>query len=423
MSTTRKFFRILSLDGGGSWALIQARTLQALFGQQARGHHILSRFDLVAANSAGSLVLGGLLKDMTLAEIVSLFKDQATRELLFSRLGLDHLLDRILQLTLKLGPRYSTARKLEGLRTILDELADTPLDQLTLGPHAAPHLLICGFDYDLKRATFFRSDRASLADGKPGKAAPTLAHAIHASTNAPVNYFDLPAQFSDDLRMADRRFWDGAIGGYNNPVLAAVVEALANRARYHCTPHGIRVLSIGTGSVNLPMPGIRPAQSPVLELARGAPCLAKDLDKLARSIISDPPDAASYTTHLMLGGAISVSPDAPVEDSPLIRLNPMIQPILARHAGKPAWCLPKGLTPLQFQQLAHLDIDAVEQGEVKLIERFCTAWLADDVPNQTIRHDADFQALIGHGRFSAAKAAWEKLAGPTEPPLLRFAAQ
>lgn len=422
MPTSKKLFRILSLDGGGSWALIQARALQKLFGEQARGHHILSRFDLVAANSAGSLVLGGLLKDMALDEIVFLFKDQAMREKLFSRLGLDHLLDKILQLTLKLGPKYSSARKLEGLRGILDEIADTPLDQLSLGARAAPHLLICGFDYDRKRASFFRSDRASLADGPPGKAAPTLVHAIHASTNAPVNYFDLPAQFSDDLHIADRRFWDGAIGGYNNPVLAAVVEALANRERYRCTPHSIRVLSIGTGSVNLPMPGIHPAQSAVLEAVCSVPRLHKDLDKLARSIISDPPDAASYTAHLMLGGAVSVSPEAPVEDSPLVRLNPMIQPVLSEHE-KPAWHLPKGLTSLQFQQLVHLDIDAVEQGEVKLIERFCNAWLADHVPNQTIRHDADFQPLIGHNRFSAAKAAWERQAGLTEPPLLRFAAQ
>ncbi len=416
MPHIRKLFRILSLDGGGSWALIQARALQQLFGERARGHAILARFDLAAANSAGSLVLGGLLQDMALDEIVTLFRDQSARAKLFSPLGFDHLLGKLLQLTLRLGPKYATARKLDGIREILPEVADTPLDALRLGGRSAPHLLICGFDYDRKRATFFRSDGASLANGRPIKPAPTLAQAIHASTNAPVNYFDLPAVFPDASR-----YWDGAIGGYNNPVLAAVVEALANRERYQCAPHTIRALSIGTGSVNLPLPGRHPAQSAVLEIAPAAPCLYKDLDKLARSIISDPPDAASYSAHLMLGGAVSVASDAPVLDGPLVRLNPMIQPILAAPDGKPAWCLPHGLTPLQFQQLIQLDIDAVEQGEIKLIERFCNAWLADDVPNQTIRYDADLHPLIGHDRFSAARAAWERQAGLTHPPALRYA--
>lgn len=50
----------------------------------------------------------------------------------------------------------------------------------------------------------------------------TLVEAVHASTNAPIRYYDEPAEVSG------RRYWDGALGGYNNPVLAAVVEALAN---------------------------------------------------------------------------------------------------------------------------------------------------------------------------------------------------
>ena len=52
-------FRVLSLDGGGSWALIEVRTLITLFGENATGHQVLRNFDLVAANSGGSLVLAG----------------------------------------------------------------------------------------------------------------------------------------------------------------------------------------------------------------------------------------------------------------------------------------------------------------------------------------------------------------------------
>lgn len=51
-------FRILSLDGGGSWALIQVMALQAIYSENTTGHNVLKDFDLVAANSGGSITLG-----------------------------------------------------------------------------------------------------------------------------------------------------------------------------------------------------------------------------------------------------------------------------------------------------------------------------------------------------------------------------
>jgi hypothetical protein len=49
-------YRILSLDGGGSWALIQVKALIELFGPDKPGREILQDFDLVAANSGGSIL-------------------------------------------------------------------------------------------------------------------------------------------------------------------------------------------------------------------------------------------------------------------------------------------------------------------------------------------------------------------------------
>jgi patatin-like phospholipase/acyl hydrolase len=56
-------YRILSLDGGGTWALIQVKALIALYDNEpaTSGHDVLRDFDLVAANSGGSIFLGGLL--------------------------------------------------------------------------------------------------------------------------------------------------------------------------------------------------------------------------------------------------------------------------------------------------------------------------------------------------------------------------
>ncbi|MDE3084467.1 MAG: patatin-like phospholipase family protein, partial [Verrucomicrobiota bacterium] len=61
--------RILSLDGGGSWALIEVRALLALYGDVS-GREVLSKFDLVSANSGGSIVAAALAGGWKLSEIL-----------------------------------------------------------------------------------------------------------------------------------------------------------------------------------------------------------------------------------------------------------------------------------------------------------------------------------------------------------------
>jgi len=41
--------KILSLDGGGSWALIQAKVLHNMYGD-ITGHELLRKFDMAIAN-------------------------------------------------------------------------------------------------------------------------------------------------------------------------------------------------------------------------------------------------------------------------------------------------------------------------------------------------------------------------------------
>ena len=108
-------YRILSLDGGGTWALIQLKALIALYDAQTSGVDVLRDFDLVAANSGGSIVLGGLVEGMTLGEILAFFQDQAKRESIFSptRSFGDHALHDLTGL----GPKYSAANKLAALQS------------------------------------------------------------------------------------------------------------------------------------------------------------------------------------------------------------------------------------------------------------------------------------------------------------------
>jgi hypothetical protein len=75
------------------------------------------------------------------------------------------------------------------------------------------HLLITSFDYDRNRATFLRPSVISVPSWGRGEGADvTVAEAIHASTNAPVNYFDAPAKIAE----RSERYWDGAVAGCNN---------------------------------------------------------------------------------------------------------------------------------------------------------------------------------------------------------------
>jgi hypothetical protein len=391
--------RILSLDGGGSWALIQVKALIALYGENTPGQTVLQDFDLVAANSGGSIVLGGLVEDLPLGEILALFEDQARRESVFSpthKLG-----DKILHDLLNLGPKYSAENKLPALENVFPTKGQLPLDQAVAGLRRAGsnedlHLLIIAFDYDCNRAAFFRSAPASgLAWGAGDVADVTLAEAIHASTNAPVNYFDEPATFPDH----PGRYWDGAITGCNNPVVASVAEAIA----LQLDPMNLAVLSIGTASVALPWPQPGQPASPYLQPIV-QPGLKTDLRKLATAILDDPPDIATYLAHLMTGSGLGLQ--KPPADSRIVRLNPLISPVMKDGI----WSAPGAMSAAQFTYLAELDMDAVQQAQVDAISSYADLWLQGVAPNQPIRMHADtLAAELGQTTFPDALAAWNAL--------------
>src|ERR1700676_3697010 len=241
-------YRMLSLDGGGAWALIQVRTLMTLYGESTSGHEVLRNFDLVAANSGGSLVLAGLVENLSLGEILQYFMDENKRRSVFS--PTTSVGDTVLHSILGFGPKYSANAKLPAIERLLPKTGDSPLAGSmngVVGPNGSlVHLLIVGFDYDRNRAVFFRSAAAAKPGLGVGQSAEvSLAGAVHASTNAPVNYFDAPAA----LPGAEDRFWDGGIAGCNNPAVVAVVESLV----LGNSPQDIRVLSLGTASVALPL--------------------------------------------------------------------------------------------------------------------------------------------------------------------------
>ena len=394
-------YRILALDGGGTWSLIQVKALTALYDKNTTGHTVLKDFDLVAANSGGSLVLGGLVENLKLGDLFNYFQDEQKRKSIFS--PTKSILNRILRLLTKVGPTHSTEAKLPGIMQLLPNRGKLSLSSAAQGIRRAgsnvdTHLLIIGFDYDRNRAAFFRSAPAAGKQWGTGDSSPiTLAEAIHASTNAPVNYFDAPAIFPHQ----SERYWDGGVTGCNNPVLAAVTEALILGQ----IPTDIVALSIGTATIALPWPGPGQPPSPLTQAPTHQSLIA-DVRKLATSILDDPPDIASFLAHVMTGAGKGVPAPA---DSRIVRMSPLVSPQLDANGN---WVAPAGMTIAEFSYLVDLDIDVVEQPQVDAISAFAELWLQDKVSNQPIRMNGDnLQLELGCKSFHDAVVAWNTING------------
>ncbi len=411
-------FRILSLDGGGSWSLLQIMTLIDLYrsgGALLTGHDVLRDFDLAVASGSGSLVLGGLVKNLPLSEIRKIFEDAALERSLFARRPARprqpvEFGARLLRHLTGIGPRYSARAKLDGLRQLLNGepgepgIGDVTLDALKTRIDLPTEIMIAAFDYDRGGEVLFRSNTASRAGDFGAPAIATLAEAIHAATTTPLAFVDAPAQIS-----RGRRCWDGGLAGGNNPVLAAIAEALANGV----APQAIEVLSIGTGRVALPMAsGNEDAATAKLVRQRLPASELGDLRKLAE-LVDDPPDTASLIAYLALGHAVPRDGAQPITEGRLVRLNPLLQPIRVAHG----WARPAGLIEAEagedeFVRLRELAIDAVAADEIALIGKFAALWHGNAVVNQPIRANADtLDCEIGQRWYSEAKAQWLSLTG------------
>jgi uncharacterized protein len=385
--------RILTLDGGGTWALLQALALGSLYGDNTGGREILRRFDYVAATSGGSIVLGCLLNDWSPARIAEFFLNEDGRKSIFVARGWGIFRPGV--------ARWSTTGKFAGLKNLLgNETLSNLAAQVPRSAGSAPlQIVIPAYDYDRNRARFFRSNPNSAAASGAAFVPVTIAQAVHASSNAPVIYFDEPA----DLGSVGR-FWDGGVTSYDNPVLAGLTEAIANGA----DAKQIAVLSLGAGSAIRPLRGSRPAESDVLVRDVPVSTLPADLKTLATSILADPPDAATFTAYLMMQHELNT----PTNQLRQVRMNPLIQPVLRN--GR--WEFPNGfrtnnlnLPPEEmFDRLVQLDMDAMGQDDVKLIREFGRLWIGGaEITNQPIRARSDtFAPQIGFGNFADAKARW-----------------
>jgi hypothetical protein len=381
-------YKILALDGGANWSLLQCMALEALY-PGVRGHQILERFNLVAANSGGSLVLARLLKNQTPKEILATFDHPNSPTSLFVKLP---LLARLPSL-IGLGPIFSTAKKRERIAEALGAIGHLSMRNLaTLFSNStkAPKIVVVGFDYDQLRAAFFRS-----FDTKAGTLASNLSltDAINASSTAPVAFFDKPAV------AGERLYWDGAIGGYNNPVMAAMVEAFTDGA----TASDIVVLSLGTAATRrVPLDHDVRHGPRGFFVSRDRACLLTDIRKLAGSILAEPPDAAGYAAYVSLGNAVVPSAARPAT---LVRLNPSLQPVLSGDGN--SWTAPHGVSCDELQALMNLPAGLLADKTVAMIKALGGKWIDGFIPNEPIRYGHNLECLIGDATFPAGRKHWQ----------------
>jgi hypothetical protein len=407
-------FKILSLDGGGTWALIQVRILQQKHGIEVRGHDVLRYYDLVIANSGGTLVLAAMCMNKTLSEIAQLFLNPAILETIFDKKPLQYyvpVLKRFL-------PRFKTTSKLEGLKKQLTSNISgldanvllTDLPKMIGKPNL--QLIITCFDYDKKRAVYLRSNPFSNMEScniqqqiglpvTPTFKTTSLLHAAHGSTNAPVLFFDDPAKFPFSGENYDHRYWDGAVAGNNNPIAVGVLEAIANGAK----KENIKAVSIGTANTCLPVlyniPGEPRTEFDWLVKYCKTNNWIGDLRKMANSILEDPPDAATFMAFKTLDLQYSKEPG-----NQLIRINPVVKPIY--DPAQNAWRRP-GINwkVKDLKYFFEMDMAVTTAYGVNLIDKLCEDYFAGAFDNQGIRNGGPLMEIIlGHRTFKDALDAW-----------------
>ena len=370
-------YKILSLDGGGSWAIMQLLTLKDRYGNM-NGHQILNKFDLVIANSGGSIVLAALAEDYSIDKAISLFKEEKNRAAIFHK---NRFKDRYFPVdylglfNAGFGPKYSTKRKKEAFEHLFPQIDKIQMNELPkhIGKDSLK-IIVATYDALNNRAKFFKSFSNHSATDDSVR----LTQAINASSNAPVQYFDFPARFKAQGSDIFYELWDGALGGFNNPILAGIIEAY----KLGVDLKTIRIVSLGTSNSLMSEDAKKDFwnwkqialqfRRKKLRFSTWKPQLnffKETVLHQAKTILYQPPDTANYIAMMFLKAATGKD----LNDQ-IIRLSPLIHYDV--HT-------PKEIVPL-VKDLYLLDMDLTKDEEIdKLITCFI-AWKNGDIYNQPI---------------------------------------
>lgn len=347
--------RVLSLDGGGVRCVLQAQILADLYPGQT-GHQIIKQFDVVTATSAGSVVLAGLLGNMSAREIYRSFLQKDFLDAIFTRTYWPFF------------PKWSTEKKRSGLLRIL------PHSEQTLGALAKDlglsRILIPAFDVQSRKAHIFDS-----YDPDPVM----LVEAVDASSTAPVTYFDKPAL------IRGRTYWDGGVTGLNNP--AAYGTAVAQEMY---PTEDIHTLSLGSGTI---------ITADDMNQTRAAfyPNVARSCKNLLSALVDDSPDVSTrYLWTMTKGKYIRMSPVIGPEQNGTTYTLPDIyynDDLLDGERG--------------YMKLAQTKLDSKDTLSLYRLSAIGCYYLRDKIPTQTIPMMDDLNSSATDSKYySRLKTKW-----------------
>ena len=370
-------YKILSLDGGGSWAIIQLLTLKDRYGNLT-GHDILRKFDLVIANSGGSIVLAALAENYTIDKAISLFKEKKNRELIFHKNSFKDRyfpVDYLGLFNAGFGPKYSTTKKKEAFENLFPQIDEIQMDEIPkLIGKASLKIVVATYDALNNRAKFFKSfsTKPDTYDSV------RLTQAINGSSNAPVQYFDFPARFKAKQSDIYYELWDGALGGFNNPILAGIIEAY----KLGVDLKTVQIISLGTSNSLMSSEAKKNFwdwKQIALIFRRKKFAFSKWKPQFnffketvlhqAKTILYQPPDTANYIAMMFL----QVATDKLLNEQ-IIRLSPLI------HYDEQT---ETSIIPL-VQDLYRLDMDLTKDEEIETLIKCFDAWKSGKLYNQPI---------------------------------------
>jgi uncharacterized protein len=394
-------YKILSLDGGGSWSIMQLLTLKEKYGN-IKGHEILKEFDMVIANSGGSIILAALVENWNLDEALSLFKEKKNREQIFSKNSFWERYFPIDILGQKFGPRYSTKRKGEALKRLFPNTDKFQMEELpAYVGNPKIKFIVSTYDALNNKAKFFKSyhnTRNYIHDSV------RLTQAIHGSSNAPVLYFDFPARFKAKSSEIFYELWDGALGGFNNPVVAGIIEALNSGISLN----EIKIISIGTGNKTMSIKEkenfYKLKQLTIKERSKKwrfwrwkfqLKYLKLTILNQAKTILYQPPDWANYVALMFLKQSSLEN----INNS-FIRLSPIIH--IDSHTNNSVISL--------LEKLYNLDMDITNDEDFQILTEGFIQWKNGLINNQPIDYhigrDNELIYIHGDKKFSDAMAKW-----------------
>jgi hypothetical protein len=208
---------VLALDGGGIRGIMAIQLLKALEAQAGAPCHQI--FDLVAGTSTGGIIAGLIASGKTAVEIESLYEKLVGKVFLRRDFFANQFIN---------PPAWSKASYRALLRELLGDVTlQQSCDKVGLD------LLLTAHDVAEGEETFF-SYLHERAPGRNTYGRVLLRAAMEATMSAPTYFTPL------------ERFVDGGTTTYNNPALAAVLEAVQYGPGTYATDK-LTMLSFGTG--------------------------------------------------------------------------------------------------------------------------------------------------------------------------------